>query len=114
MKRILLNFLLWLAVSLFLCGLFFIIDYNDGAKHVWYTPPSYTFRHEEALAWAPMASVIVAIIGFYWASIDAAYRHMKRSGRNVVRWMSAFILFTPVLAGIAYLLTWPKGQKPKR
>jgi len=50
-------------------------------------------------------------IGFYVAVIDVIYLHAKRQRRNVVRWITAFIVFSPLLAGIAYLLTWPKSQQ---
>jgi hypothetical protein len=38
------------------------------------------------------------------------YRHAKRYNRNTVRWTTAAIVFSPVLAWIAYGLSWRKSQ----
>jgi hypothetical protein len=52
--------------------------------------------------------VLVSIFFLTLASAFFIYYHAKAYGRNAVRWATAFIIFSPLWAGIAYLLTWPK------
>lgn len=109
--------LLSILVAVLLCIIFFSIDLLDGITH------TYTYRTwgglektvVETIAWADDATAVTVILAafyiFYIVIPNIVYNNAKRHGRNAVRWTTAFVVFTPVLAGIAYLLTWPKGQK---
>jgi len=59
--------------------------------------------------WAAF-SLFVAAPGIYIASVYVIYDNARRHGRNAVAWTTAAIVFSPILAGIAYGLTWPKGD----
>lgn len=56
-------------------------------------------------------SITVSIILFNLASADILRHYVKHHERNVVSWTTAIILFSPILIGILYLLTWPKDRK---
>lgn len=51
---------------------------------------------------------LIGAIGLYFTLAYAVYNHAKKHDRRAVAWATAFIVFTPILAGLAYLLTWPK------
>ena len=61
--------------------------------------------------WAPNASIVIALAILYVLSVCIIYNHAKRHKRNAVAWATAAAAFSPVLAGIAYGLTWPKGKQ---
>lgn len=120
MRRIVLSIL----VAILLCIIFFAIDLFDGitSTYKYYKPyepssgwPLEVDRTEiRPIAWAPGAVGIVAgALVFYFLYIvvpQIVYGNAKSYGRNAVRWTTAFVVFTPFLAGIAYLLTWPKNK----
>jgi hypothetical protein len=54
---------------------------------------------------------VVVSVGYYIAIADSIYRHALRHNRRAVGWFTAFLIFTPLLAGIAYLLTWPRSKR---
>ena len=126
MRKILLPILI---VAL-LCVIFFVIDLVDGTTSTyWYHsydptihypgyPPEWLPSRESPVVvhtpiyWAPVASIISAGLIFYIVAIQAVIGNARRYGRNAIRWATAFAIFTPILAGIVYLLTWPKSQKP--
>ena len=60
--------------------------------------------------WAPLASLFIALAILYAVGVWIIYNHAKRHNRNAMRWATAAIAFSPILAGIAYGLTWPKSQ----
>lgn len=60
--------------------------------------------------WAPQASIGIVALAVYTGGTSVVYRHAKRNGRNVVRCVTASLLFSPILTGIVYLLTWPEGR----
>ena len=51
--------------------------------------------------------IIVGIV-LYLTLPYEVYKHAKKEKRRAVMWTTAFIVFTPILAGLAYLFTWPK------
>ena len=56
-------------------------------------------------------AIFVTILGFNLATTDVLRHYVRQHGRNVISWTTASIVFTPILAGVVYLLTWPRGQK---
>ena len=65
--------------------------------------------------WAPWASAwaLISLIGFflYVKGIYLIHDHAERNGRNRVRWTTASVVFSPFLAGLIYLLTWPEKRR---
>jgi len=55
-----------------------------------------------------MVICIIVGIGLYSTLPYAVYNHAKKHNRRAVSWAAACIVFTPILAGLTYLLTWPK------
>jgi len=51
---------------------------------------------------------LIGAVGLYFTLAYVVYNHAKRHHRRAVAWATAFIVFTPILAGLAYLLSWPK------
>ena len=130
-----LHFLLWIMIAIILCAIFLGVDYVDGISDyhyiypdtpmATYDPESGKFEYieswpepigevEERIVWALTPSltilVVTALYVLYVFPTVMVYHNANRVGRNAVRWATAFVVFTPLLAGIAYLLTWPKGQ----
>jgi hypothetical protein len=64
----------------------------------------------ERLTWAFMFSLYTGIASLYVVGVFFVIQLTKRHERNTVAWITACVLFSPLLAGIAYLLTWPKGR----
>lgn len=60
--------------------------------------------------WAPIAWFFIAVTILYIVGCWMMYQHTKLYNRNVVCWTATAIVFTPVLAWIAYGLSWPKSQ----
>ncbi len=62
------------------------------------------------LEWAPMAWGLIAAgilaMLLYIFGVWTIYHHAIRYNRNAVRWTTAAIVFTPILAWIAYGLSW--------
>lgn len=85
-KRLISNLLIWVLV----CGLLSAGFFGVGGAGL---------------------AVFVIILGFNLATTDVLRHYVRQHGRNVVSWTTASIAFTPILAGIVYLLTWPKGRK---
>jgi DNA-directed RNA polymerase subunit RPC12/RpoP len=54
--------------------------------------------------------VLIAGIASYFTLAYVVYNHAKKRNRRAVAWATAFVVFTPVLGGIAYLLSWPKEK----
>ena len=99
---------IWALGSGFFSAIFFAIDFENSPSSYygsgrpnpyWYSP----------ISWAPTASIVTSIIILNIISAYIVYHHAKRHGRNSVAWATAFLAFSPLLAGIAYGLTWPKG-----
>jgi hypothetical protein len=55
-------------------------------------------------SWAPIASMV--LVPYYILSFGF-YMLVEHQKRNTVRWMAACILFTPIIAFVAALLSWP-------
>ena len=85
-KRLILNLLLWIIICGILSSIFFGVE-------------------------AAGLAVFVIILGFNLATTDVLRHYVRQHGRNVVPWTTASIVFTPILAGVVYLLTWPKDRK---
>ena len=100
------NLVLWIVISGVLSAIFFTIEKITG------TGSDYSWRRGVSTGgWAAGLSIFVTIIGFNLATADILRHYIRQHGRNVISWTTAIIVFTPILAGIVYLLTWPKNQK---
>ncbi|MFC2043905.1 hypothetical protein ACFLT8_01680 [Chloroflexota bacterium] len=77
-------------------------------------PPEHIIEYER-LTWAiglsACAIILGATLGFYVAGVIFIVQLAEYHKRNVVTWTTASILFTPVLAIIAYLLTCQNSDK---
>jgi hypothetical protein len=51
---------------------------------------------------------LIGATGLYFTLAYVVYNHARKHNRRAVAWATAFVVFTPILAGLAYLLTWPK------
>ncbi len=103
------NVILSIILLLVLCVGFFIIDKIDGATRVY--KDYWRISYDTILyTWAPEVSTILVASCLYVVLSCTIHQHAQRNGRNVIRWTTASLVFTPLLAGIAYLLTWP-GRK---
>ena len=60
--------------------------------------------------WAPIAWLYIAAVILYVVGVFIMYKHAKLNNRNAVRWTIAAIIFTPILAWIAYGLSWSKRK----
>lgn len=80
-----------LVISLLSIGVVVVILLSEDISGIWY--------------FIALLSLVIVI----WA--DYIYKHAKAYGRNAVAWATAFVFFSPLWAGIAYLLTWPKDAK---
>ena len=112
---------LWVLIFLVLCTIFFTVDYLDTSHvgewrghRVAFLDWEKTYHVITHFTWAPWATIgtasSIAVFIFYYNATYVVYHHAKRNGRNVVRWVAAFLVFSPLLAGIAYLLTWPERK----
>jgi len=100
--RLLSNLLLWMLVCGILSVCFFILeDVTDTGYSRW----------RDSGGWAAQLSIFVTILGFNLATTHVLRHYVRHHERNVVSWTTASIVFTPILAGIVYLLTWPRGKK---
>jgi hypothetical protein len=106
------SFVGWAVASGILTGVFFLIDEFVGNKtHLSIFDPFYN-THE--FTWAPLTSITVAVVlAINLVSANVLKPYLERQGRNVVAWTTAIVVFTPILAGIVYLLTWPKDKSLK-
>ena len=102
LKRAIIYFFLWLILTLLLGSMFTTLDDSSYTGYQ---------RWEGAVEWGIVVSVIVGIYLFNIASADILRHYVKQHGRNVIAWVTSIIVFTPILSGIVYLLTWPKNQK---
>ncbi len=107
------DLLAWILICGLITGVFFLID-NQGApgQLVW-NPETWRFEREPNITWAPGASLWVGLIGLSVATAHIIYHHAKRHGRNAVAWATAFIVFSPFLSFIVYLITWPTLKTEK-
>jgi predicted nucleic acid-binding Zn ribbon protein len=53
---------------------------------------------------------ISALAALYGFGVFAMYKIAKLNNRNAVRWMTASIVFTPVITWIVYGLSWSKSS----
>jgi hypothetical protein len=95
-KGSLLAFMVWVGLTAISVGV--IVTSDPGARRDW------------PLVLGVMGGLIALIIFFYAFGTWAIYSNAKRHGRNAVRWTTAAIVFSPVLAWIAYGLSWRKIQ----
>lgn len=108
--RLISNLLIWMLICGVLSAGFFIIqDVTDtGSKLVRYVRDG---NMGWTGGWAAGLSIFITILGFNLATTDVLRHYVRQHGRNVVSWTTASIVFTPILAGVVYLLTWPKDKK---
>jgi len=104
-------FLIWAGLSAICFGL----DKLDPAMETeWVGAARGGFRTYpipgNPVEWAPVVWAIIAALIVYIVGCWIIYQHAKRYRGNAVRWATASVVFSPVLAGIAYGLTWPKSQ----
>jgi hypothetical protein len=98
----LLAFILWVGITIVAFGL----DIASGYDKVY----GYRESHFELITWAPIVSAVFVPAIAYAFGVWAIYTVAKRHGHNTVRWTTAAIIFSPVLAWAAYGLTWRKSQ----
>jgi len=93
------EFIVWLL----LCGIFV-------ACFVVLKKPFFSERFALEIPELPDWRVISSIVGsaLYFTVAYVVYNHARKHHRRAVAWATAFIVFTPILAGLVYLLTWPK------
>lgn len=96
-KGSLLAFIVWAGITIIGTGVFVLVD--PSARGEWTVPPA-------------MGAICAPAI-LYAFGVWAIYTVAKRHNRNAVRWSTAAIIFSPVLAWAVYGLTWPKGEKAK-
>ena len=101
-RRFLSNFILWFVSITVLFSLGAVTDHF----FMWASRNSDTWT-----MWIMGLYAVIVIVGFHVVGADIIYHNAKRYGRNAVAWMTASILFTPILTAIAYGLTWPKTQQ---
>jgi len=109
------HLVVWPVVTLLIaCGICSWLDKRDpamgwvpktnplpGQPHHYYGPtPGNPFE------WAPIAWIFIAAGILYIVGCWIMYRHAKHNNRNTVRWTTAAIVFSPVLAWIVYGLSW--------
>lgn len=109
----------WPIVTwLFISGICYLLDkHGDPAVERLRVPGTNNWYSEiipgNPLEWAPLvwgftAAGILAVM-LYMFCCWTIYHHAKLHNRNAVRWTTASIVFTPVLAWIAYGLSWRKS-----
>jgi len=115
--KTLLNLALWIGICWLLAYVFHQIDLIDDTKTLVSDPLGKMFGGSGyryvPITWAPAVTIFVFVLGFNIVAADIVKPYIKRQGENVVMWVTAIIVFTPLLAGIAYLLTWPKDRPLK-
>jgi hypothetical protein len=103
-------FLIWAGLSAICFGL----DKLYPALEAGYGSRPWRATHHipgNPLEWAPVTWAIIAALIVYIVGCWIIYQHAKRYRGNAVRWATASVVFSPVLAGIAYGLTWPKSKQ---
>jgi hypothetical protein len=108
------------GIVLLVCVLLLVIDQFVGTCVVrdWttrqspYSGNTYSYYLQstelDGITWA---YIPVIILVFNMISAAWLRPYIKRHGRNLTVWTTATIFFTPILTGIAYLLTWPSSNK---
>ena len=109
-KRLISNLLIWILVcGVLSVGFFILEDVTDTGRyyvrHSRYGSPGWTG------GWATGLSIFTTILGFNLATTEVLIHYVRQHERNLVSWATASLVFTPILAGIVYLLTWPKDKK---
>jgi hypothetical protein len=113
------HLVVWPLVALLIaCGICSWLDKRDpsmgwipktnplpGQPHHYYGP-----KPGNPFDWAPIAWIFIATGILYIVGCWIMYQHAKRYNRNAVRWTTAAIVFSPVLAWIAYGLSWRKSS----
>jgi len=121
--QILRNITLWILICGALFAILWSIDYMDYLntersdvyeRTTQYGLPPYTYTSTVTVYptyqpsyWVVVSSIVVFVVGFNIAGADIVYHHARRHKRKALAWATAFILFSPLLTGIVYFLTWP-------
>ncbi len=105
------HLVVWPALTwVILSGICYWLDKRDPALEAGYGwPRKYEPIPGNPLEWAPEAWAIIAAGILYIIGVWIMYHHAKRYNRNAVRWTTAAIVFSPVLAWIVYGLSWRKS-----
>lgn len=91
-------FIVWLL----LCGILLVL-FTLSKQLI---SENFGFEIPELLDWRVLS--IIVTVGLYFTLAYAIYNHAKKHDRRAVAWATAFIVFTPILSGLLYLLSWPK------
>ena len=89
-------------VWLLLCGIFVAL-FKVSKYLLWGT-----WEIEIPVLFTWITLLMIAGVALHFSLAYAIYKHAKKNNRRAVAWATAFIVFTPVLAGLLYLLSWPK------
>lgn len=119
LRLILRNTILWIVICGLLDVILWIVDYIDFLNSERSLPYEKELSFGTYMAipyyttsvWTNWSILIISILGLNIAGANIVYNHAKSHNRNACAWLVGFILFTPILAGIAYLVTWPVPLK---
>ena len=95
-----------LIVWVLLCVILLVLYsrfYNSVWEIIWYR---FGWEIQGLFGW--MVISMICGIALYFTLAYVVYNHAKKHHRRAVAWTTAFIVFTPILGGLVYLLTWPK------
>ncbi|MFC1948105.1 hypothetical protein ACFLXY_09330 [Chloroflexota bacterium] len=106
----------WIVVFVLIIAILFVIDQFTGEVVVYTKNPFSTNPYKDmwtsyvsdGLTWSP---IVTGVLLFNMISAALLRPYIKRHGRNNISWTTAIILFSPILAGFTYLLTWPSRDK---
>ncbi len=90
--------IVWLLLCVILVALFSV--FRQSLSNI------FGVEIAELLTWIVL--VAIACVGMYFTLAYVVYNHAKKRNRRAIAWATAFIVFTPILAGLLYLLSWPK------
>lgn len=115
---------MWLIIAIPLTVLAVNVDYSTSSEFDWgddggdWDDKEFDWGSSRVrtLDTHPFLSLFILVTFVYVLLLNLAFvdvlRHViKRHERNVVAWTTAVVVFSPFLAGIAYLLTWPKDKR---
>ena len=110
-KRLISNLLIWILVCGVLSAGFFILENVTGTGSELTRVRGGGGEYKTTGGWAVGLSIFTTILGFNLATTEVLIHYVRQHERNLVSWATASLVFTPILAGVVYLLTWPKDRK---
>lgn len=72
------------------------------------------FSNLDSSEFFPIAMLLFGSLTLVIVFARFIYLHALAYERNAVAWATAFVFFSPLWAGIAHLLTWPKDASERR